>query len=94
MVPLLLGFSIGQGGHTGEMLGVALTFVVLQQEQVPLSRARTGTFARGAGCQLAGVEAEKNPVPLATWWLHGPPKEKPRYLLDSGVSFTDLVPER
>lgn len=26
--------------------------------------------------------------------LHRAPKEKPRYLLDSGVSFTDLVPER
>ena len=26
--------------------------------------------------------------------LHRTEKEKPRYLLDSGVSFTDLVPER
>ena len=26
--------------------------------------------------------------------LHTPPKEKPRYLLDSGVSFVYLVPER
>ena len=48
VVPLPLGFSIGQGGHTGKMPGVALAFVVLQQEKVPLSRARTGTFARGA----------------------------------------------
>ena len=67
MVPLPLGFSIGQGGHTGKMFGVALAFVVLQQEQVLLSRARTGTFARGAVCQLAGVEAEKPPY----HWLHG-----------------------
>ena len=36
----------------------------------------------------------KTPVPLATWWLHGPLKEKPRYFFDSGVFFTDLVPER
>ena len=35
----------------------------------------------------------RNPVPAATWWLHDPEKEKPRYVLDSGVSFTDLVPE-
>ena len=48
MVPLPLGFSIGQGGHTGKMPGVELAFVVLQQEKVPLSRVRTGTFARGA----------------------------------------------
>lgn len=26
--------------------------------------------------------------------LHRTEKEKPRYLFDSGVSFTDLVPER
>jgi len=35
----------------------------------------------------------QNPVPLATWWLHEPEKKKPHYLKDSGVSFTDLVPE-
>ena len=67
VVPLPLGFSIGQGGHTGKMPGVALTFVVLQQEKVPLSRARSGPFARDAGCQLAGVEAEETPY----HWLHG-----------------------
>ena len=67
VVPLPLGFSIGQGGHTGKMPGVALAFVVLQQEKVPLSRARSGPFARDAGCQLAGVEAEETPY----HWLHG-----------------------
>ena len=29
----------------------------------------------------------QNPVPLATWWLHDRGKEKPRYQIDSGVSF-------
>ena len=38
--------------------------------------------------------SRRNLVLLATWWLHGPTKEKPRYLFDSGVFFTDLVPER
>ena len=60
VVPLPLGFSIGQGGHTGKMPGGEL-------EKVPLSRARTGTCARVAGCQLAGVEAEETPY----HWLHG-----------------------
>lgn len=36
----------------------------------------------------------QNPVLAATQWLHGPEKKKPRYCLDSRVSFTDLVPVR
>lgn len=36
----------------------------------------------------------QNPVPLATWWLHDPGKQKPRYLLDSRASLIYLVPER
>ena len=33
----------------------------------------------------------RNPVPAATWWLHDPEKEKPRYRLDSRVSLYSLV---
>ena len=29
----------------------------------------------------------QNTVPLATWWLHEPAKEKPHYHFDSRVSF-------
>jgi hypothetical protein len=38
--------------------------------------------------------AVQNNVPLATQWLHGTKKAKPRYLYDSGVFFAVLVPER
>jgi hypothetical protein len=35
-----------------------------------------------------------NSLRMATQWLHGTIKAKPRYLYDSGVSFAVLVPER
>lgn len=60
----------------------------------PNQSAIAGAFLfPGAGCLHAGYTVQ-NPVPLATWWLHDPGKEKPRYRIDSGVSFTELVPER
>lgn len=43
------------------------------------------------GCDACEVQ---NPVPLATWWLHDPEKQKPRYLLDSRASLIYMVPER
>ena len=33
----------------------------------------------------------QNPVPLATWWLHDAKNKKPRYRIDSRVSFVYLV---
>ena len=42
-------------------------------------------FFAGAGWLHAGYTVQ-NPVPVATWWLHGLEKEKPRYQFDSGVS--------
>jgi hypothetical protein len=36
----------------------------------------------------------QNDVSLATQWLHGATKAKPRYLYGSGVPFAVLVPER
>ena len=46
-------------------------------------------FARTAGW-LHGGYTVQNPVPLATWWLHEKKKKKPRYLLNSRVSFVYL----
>ena len=34
----------------------------------------------------------KNPAPVATWWLHAPEKEKPRYVLSSRASLRYLAP--
>ena len=47
-----------------------------------------------AACGFFHGYTVQNPVPVATQWLHGAGKEKPRYCLDSRVSFTDLVPVR
>ena len=33
-----------------------------------------------------GCRKVRNPVPLATWWLHDPENKKPHYLIDSRVS--------
>jgi hypothetical protein len=41
----------------------------------------------------AGYTVQKH-VLVATWWLHRAQKEKAHYLLNSGLSFVYLVPER
>ena len=45
VVQLPLDFLSVQGGHTGKMPVVALACVVLQQDKVLISPARTGRFA-------------------------------------------------
>ena len=40
------------------------------------------------------IDIPLNGAKVATWWLHGTQKQKPRYQKDSGVSFAVLVPER
>ena len=90
VVQLPLDFLSVQGGHTGKMPVVALACVVLQQDKVLTSPARTGRFAEVPDVNWQ-MGVWRNPAPLATWWLHDPKNNKPRYLFDSGVSLCFLV---
>ena len=58
--------------------------------ETPHASPRRGAFSLLVPCGYMHGYTVRNPVPLATWWLHGPEKKKPRYRLDSRVSFVYL----
>ena len=64
------------------------------QGQIGPFHSRNEQSMKPAACGLFHGYTVQNPVLLATQWLHGSKNKKPRYLLNSRVSFTDLVPVR